>query len=111
MNGGHMKGNYLIPILALLIIGAFPIFIMGDANGDLEAGFDYSPNNPEVDEEVVFDASESDINRTDPRSPVTASTTARMESLEYPRTEIAPVLLLAALALLLGEWLIATRRS
>ena len=59
----------------------------------------------------LFDAAPSDISRSSRKPPGTGSTTAKAEGLQYPRREIASLLLLAAAALLLVEWLIATRRN
>lgn len=55
-----MKKKYLIPMLTLTIIFISIFFIPVNAKGDLEAEFKYSPRSPEVDEEVIFNASGSE---------------------------------------------------
>ena len=58
----------------------------------------------------LFDPSESDIGRSRQEGPQAVSAAAK-PSPRYPGTELAPALLLVALALLLMEWFIATRQS
>ena len=55
-----MKRSYMIPIAVLLMVGVALTFGTFEAQGAPEAEFEFIPSEPDVDEEITFDASDSE---------------------------------------------------